>query len=63
MEIEACRPPGGLRPYEGPADWLGEDLVDDESWIRVFSPEEIETIESAGKRAPRGLPGCLSREY
>ncbi|HAA74754.1 TPA: hypothetical protein DCE37_06530 [Candidatus Latescibacteria bacterium] len=47
MEIEACRPPGRLRPYEGPADWLGEDLVDDESWIRVFSPEEMETIESA----------------
>ena len=47
MDIKACKPPNGLQPYEGPAAWLGKDLEDDESWIRVFSLEEIEEIETA----------------
>lgn len=47
MNIEACKPPGGLLPYEGPASWLGKDLEDDESWIHVFTLDEIVEIEQA----------------
>ena len=47
VDIKACKPPGGLRPCLGPAAWLGRDLEDDESWIRVFTLEEIEEIEAA----------------
>ena len=47
VDIKACKPPGGLEPYVGPAAWLGKDLADDESWIRVFWLEEIEEIEAA----------------
>ena len=48
LKIRACIPEGGLQPYEGQAAWLETDLEDDESWIRVFTLEEIEEIESAG---------------
>jgi alpha-ketoglutarate-dependent taurine dioxygenase len=47
MHIEACKPPNGLQPYLGPATWLGKDLENDESWIRVFTLAEIEEIETA----------------
>lgn len=47
IRIEACRPAGGLKAYEGAAAWMGRDLEDDESWIRVFSLAEIEEIEGA----------------
>ncbi|MBT4141270.1 MAG: TauD/TfdA family dioxygenase, partial [Candidatus Latescibacteria bacterium] len=46
MDIKACKPPGGLHPYSGEAAWLGKDLADDESWIKVFTLEEIKEIES-----------------
>ena len=45
--ITPSRPPGGLEPYRGSAVWHGSDLVDDESWIRVFTLDEIEEIEGA----------------
>jgi len=57
VDIKACKPPGGLQPYAGPAAWLGRDLENDESWIRVFSLEEIHEIEIAMRGVQRdGLP-------
>ena len=47
MDIEACKPPGGLEAFQGPAAWLGKDQEDDESWLRVFSLDEINEIEAA----------------
>ena len=55
IDIKACKPPDGLQPYQGPAAWLGNDLTDDESWIRVFKLEEIDEIEAA-MRAVQHLP-------
>jgi hypothetical protein len=51
MEIKARKPPDGLKPYDGTAAWLGKDLEDDESWLRVFTLGEIEEIESAMRMA------------
>jgi len=53
VDIVACKPPGGLQPYLGSAAWLGKDLEDDESWLRVFTLEEIEEIEAAMCTAQR----------
>ena len=56
-DIKACKSPAGLQPYVGPAAWLGEDLEDDESWLRAFTLEEIEEVEDAMWSAQRsGLP-------
>lgn len=56
-EIEACRPPGGLEPYVGEAAWMGKDLEDDESWLRVLTLEEVEEIETAMRAVQdAGLP-------
>jgi hypothetical protein len=57
INIKACKPPGGLQPCLGSAAWLGKDLKEDESWIRVFSLEEIEEIETAMRAVERaGTP-------
>ena len=57
MDIEACKLPAGLQPYVGPAAWLGENLEEDESWLRVFTLGEIEEVEEAMRTARRsGLP-------
>lgn len=63
MNITACKPPNGLQPYTGPAAWLGKDLENDESWIRVFSLDEIEEIETA-MRATQNMPlEHITREH
>lgn len=53
FDIVACKPPGGLEPHLEPAAWLGKELEDDESWIRVFTLEEIEEIEAVMRTAQR----------
>jgi hypothetical protein len=47
VDIKACKPPGGPQPCLGPATWFGKDMEEDESWLRVFSLEEITEIEFA----------------
>jgi len=47
FDIHPSKPKDGLKPYVGPADWMGKDLEDDESWIRVFTLDEVKEIEGA----------------
>ena len=57
IDIKASKPPEGLLPYQGPAAWMGKDLENDESWLRVFTLEEIEEIEAALRKVQHaGVP-------
>jgi hypothetical protein len=47
VDIKARKPPGALEPCLGPATWFGKEMEDDESWLRVFTLEEITEIETA----------------
>ena len=38
-------------PVASAAAWYGADLADSDSWIRVFSPAEINELEAAAEQA------------
>lgn len=55
-----------LTPYRGPADWHGSDLRHDQSWIRHFTPDELDELDAALRRIQRrglALPAVQREDF
>jgi hypothetical protein len=44
-KVNSCKPPGGIQLVVGPSVWMGMEMEADESWLHIFTLEQLEEID------------------